>query len=229
MEDENVEFNNLNNEEKGLILRRNYKEWKLSSLDEAGYFIIFQGFSENGILRDISGNALKLYIYLGINSNNFEGVVWHSNSRIAKYFNKAERTVRTWMKELEDLNLIKRMRVKYDGEVYTYLKPYNITRLDKTIKNLLDGTIQIIKNDELILNIENKIRPISSGICLYIYDEFNNRWIKGKLIINRIFEYEDDDEMISYVFKPQNKYMDNYIDIKKGKIYKVKIEELINL
>lgn len=224
-----MEFNNLNNKEKGLLLRNDYKKWKLDSLDEAGYFIIFQGFLENRILRDISGNALKLYIYLGINSNNFEGVVWHSNSTIAKYFNKAERTIRTWMKELEELNLIKRMRVKYDGEVYTYLKPYNITELDKTIENLLDGTIEILKNGELVLNIENKIRPISSGIGLYIYDEFNARWIKGKLIINRSFEYDENNEMISYVFRPKNKYMDNYIDIKRGKIYKVKIEESINL
>ena len=128
-----MNFNDLNNSEKSLIMRNNYKRWKLDALDESGYFTIFQGFLEGNKLNDISGNALKLYIYLGLNSNNLEGIVWHSNKKIANYFNKSERTIRTWMKELEDNRLIKRMRLKYDGPVYTYLQTYIYKYKDSSI------------------------------------------------------------------------------------------------
>ncbi|MDU4912867.1 helix-turn-helix domain-containing protein [Clostridium baratii] len=114
----------MRNYEKSELYKKEFNYWKREALDEAGYFIIFQGFLEEEILKNISGNALKLYLYLGINSRNSTGVVWHSNKKIAEYFNKAERTIRSWMKELEDLKLIKRMRLDYDGKVYTYLKPY---------------------------------------------------------------------------------------------------------
>lgn len=119
-----MNFNNLRNRDKSLILRNNFRSWKFTSLSEAGYFVIFQGFAESYKLKKISGNALKLYVYLGIHANNYEGIVWHCNETIAKYFEKSERTIRTWMKELEDMQLIKRMRLKYDGRVYTYMQPY---------------------------------------------------------------------------------------------------------
>ncbi|MBS5927554.1 MAG: helix-turn-helix domain-containing protein [Clostridium sp.] len=120
----NNEYENLSNKKKSIIIRNKFKLWKQSCLERCGYFTIFQGFEENKMLKDISGNALRLYIYLGLHANNYEGIVWHSNIRIAKYFGKSERTIRAWMKELEDMGLIKRMRLRYDGEVYTFLAPY---------------------------------------------------------------------------------------------------------
>jgi hypothetical protein len=120
----NNNFNRLNNKSKAISHKNNYKSWKKRSLDENGYFIIFNGFVESHLLTKISGNALKLYIYLGIHSQNTTGEVWHSNKTIAKYFDRSERTIRGWMLELEELHLIKRMRLVYDGEVHTYLQPY---------------------------------------------------------------------------------------------------------
>lgn len=117
-------FNKLNNKLKAVLYRKNHKEWKKQSLNENGYFVIFNGFVESHILTKISGNALKLYIYLGMHSQNLTGEVWHSNKTIAKYFNKSERTIRGWVLELEELNLIKRMRLVYDGEVHMFLQPY---------------------------------------------------------------------------------------------------------
>jgi len=117
-------FNDLSNKEKARLYKRNYREWKKNSLDESGFFVIFSGFIDSDKLKKISGNALKLYIYLGIYSNNMTGEVWHSNKTIAKYFGKSERTIRAWMKELEDMNLIKRMRLEFDGEPHVYLQPY---------------------------------------------------------------------------------------------------------
>lgn len=102
-----------------------YSDWKKKSLDESPYFVIFNGFQSTNKLKNISGNALKLYVYLGLNSKNFSGEVWHSNSKIAKYFNKSERTIRYWMQELEDLNLIKRFQLEFNGESHVFLQTYD--------------------------------------------------------------------------------------------------------
>ena len=156
---------------KSLEMRTEYRYWKEHSLNTTGYFIIFQGFMEENLLKDISGNALKLYIYLGINSNNMEGIVWHSNKTIAEYFDKSERTIRLWMKELEDRGLIKRMRLVYDGNVYTYLKPYkNIKGLTR---RLLYGSLFFNKEGELhfrYLNVEYKLNK-DIYECVLVFKE----------------------------------------------------------
>lgn len=114
------------NKELSEIMKKNHTIWKKQGLAKGGYFVIFNGFLNSNKLKNISGNALKLYIYLGINSNSKTGEVWHSNKKIAKYFDKSERTIRNWMKELEDLNLIKRMQLKFNGESHTYLQTYSL-------------------------------------------------------------------------------------------------------
>lgn len=119
-------FKKLTNSSKAELYRKNYEAWKSKGLESHGYFIIFNGFVENEKLKNISGNALRLYIYLGMYCKNQTGEIWHSNQRIAKYFNKSERSIRTWMKELEDMNLIKRMQLEYNGEAHTYLQPYDL-------------------------------------------------------------------------------------------------------
>jgi DNA-binding Lrp family transcriptional regulator len=107
------------------ILKNIYTDWKRSMLETSGYFVIFKPFQNSEKLKHISGNALKLYVYLGLNSNNYTGEVWHSNKKIATYFGKSERTVRGWMQELESLNLIKRFQLEYNKESHTYLQPYS--------------------------------------------------------------------------------------------------------
>lgn len=219
----NMKTDNLKNNEKGIIMRSNFRRWKLDSLDEAGYFIIFQGFMESGMLNKISGNALKLYIYLGINSNNFEGIVWHSNFRIAKYFDKSERTIRTWMKELEDFHLIKRMQLKYDGTAYTYLQPYQAKYESKNNEELIEGIVTITKQNSLIIQIDNQTWPISSGTSIFIYDEYAAKWVEGKIIINRLPEVDEYSSNITYIFKPR--YVNTYkpINISYGKVFKARI------
>ena len=120
----NRKIQDLTNKQKAQLYKDNFKFWKERSLQENGFFVIFNGFLETGNLKKISGNALKLYLYLGINARNSTGEVWHSNKTIAKYFGKSERTIRGWMKELEDLNFIKRMQLEYDGLAHVYLQPY---------------------------------------------------------------------------------------------------------
>ena len=58
------------NKDLSKLMKKNYEIWKQNGLNNNGYFIIFDGFLENNKLRNISGGALKLYIYLGLNSKN---------------------------------------------------------------------------------------------------------------------------------------------------------------
>lgn len=223
-----MNFDKLKNSEKSLIMRNNYKRWKFDGLDEAGYFIIFQGFLETGKLREISGNALKLYIYLGINSNNFEGIVWHSNEKISKYFGKSERTIRSWMKELEDLDLLKRMRLKYDGNVYTYLQPYEYKcnpNEQEGYKFILEGELLKDEIGGLYIKGENIYIPIVNSMHIEIWNNEEEVWIPGKLEIRRMNYIWNDDlpqkEKIIYLFRSNDKR--ELINISNGENIKVRL------
>lgn len=127
-------------------LKENYKKWKKDSLDNTGYFIIFKGFKDTEKLKKITGNALKLYVYLGLNSDNMTGEVWHSNAKIAKYFQRSERTIRLWMQELESLNLIKRMQINFNEESHTFLQGYsNYNSMFETDKYVYTYRLKEIK------------------------------------------------------------------------------------
>lgn len=117
-------FNDLSNNKKAKYYKENYNEWKKKSLDEIGFFLIFESFYNKNILSKISGNGLKLYIFLGIHSKNFTGESWVSIESISKYFNKTPRAVSYWIRELEDLGLIKRMQLEVDKSSHTFLQPY---------------------------------------------------------------------------------------------------------
>ncbi|MBF2710053.1 hypothetical protein IR213_15890, partial [Flavobacterium soyangense] len=92
--------NTISNKNKAIIQKRNYGNWKKDSLDSKGFFVIFNGFLEKDYLKKISGGALKLYIYLGINSDNSTGESFYKLKSIAEYFNVSERTISNWFKEL---------------------------------------------------------------------------------------------------------------------------------
>ncbi|MDB1971468.1 helix-turn-helix domain-containing protein [Clostridium tertium] len=121
-----MNFKKLTNSQKAELYKKNYSTWKQTGLDDYSYFLIFKGFVESYKLKNISGNALKLYIYLGMYAKNNTGEIWHSTHTIAKYFNKSERTIRTWTKELEDMHLIKKMQLEFNGVSHTYLQPYDL-------------------------------------------------------------------------------------------------------
>jgi len=55
--------------------------------------LIFKEFMDGKLLKSLSGNALKLYIFLGLYSKNQTGECWPSVQTIAEYFGKSERTV----------------------------------------------------------------------------------------------------------------------------------------
>lgn len=117
-------------------LRKNYTNWKNEMRDnKAPFFLIYKSFQHEH-LRDISGGALKLYLYLGFHANNFTGECWHSVESIADYFGNDKRTIQKWFKELEELNLITRIQKGYKWVANTFLLPYeNIERKGENKEN----------------------------------------------------------------------------------------------
>ncbi len=117
-----IYINNLD-DERFNKLRERYKSWKINSLNKELYFIIFESFSDE-LLSEISGGALKLYVFLGLKSDHYYGYSWFSIKKLADYFKVSERTVSTWIKELIELKLIERVVLDEYAFSLTVLKPY---------------------------------------------------------------------------------------------------------
>lgn len=128
-----MKFEELPNHRKAEIYRANYKKWKELSLENVGYFPLFQMFKEDFLLREISGNALKLYIYLGLHTGNKTGETWVAIESMAKYFEKSPRTISNWLDELIKLKLIERRQLKFNDSAHTFLLPYGYEKLTEKI------------------------------------------------------------------------------------------------
>jgi hypothetical protein len=224
-----MDFDKLKNSRKSEIMRNNYKKWKIKALDESGYFVIFQGFLESGLLKNISGNALKLYIYLGLNASNIDGIVWHSNEKISIYFGKSERSVRLWMNELVTINLIKRIRLKYNGNVYTHLIPYTYKcepETENDFNQIIEGYLYIDELNSLYIKGNNVDVPITSSMYIEIWNSNEYSWVKGKIEIRRsienwILDESKSAEKIRYVFKSYDKRL--LINIENDNPLRVKL------
>lgn len=117
-------FEKISNHKKADLLKQRYKSWKTSLLQSGGYFPVFLEFKEDFLLKKLSGNAVKLYLYLGFHSGNMSGETWVSIEQMSKYFDKSPRTISNWLRELEKHNLIERMQMEKNGVSHTLLRPY---------------------------------------------------------------------------------------------------------
>lgn len=126
-----MKFSDLPNYRKAELHRVSYKKWKESSLENIGYFPVFQTFKDSYILKEISGNALKLYIYLGLHTGNKSGETWITIDSMSRYFGKSPRTISNWLEELLRFDLIERYQFKPDTPSHTFLKPYGNNSLLK--------------------------------------------------------------------------------------------------
>lgn len=222
-----MNMDNLRNSEKGKRIKKAYRMWKVEALDEAGYFVLFQGFLECGKLKEISGNALKLYLYLGLNSNNFDGVVWHSNKKIGEYFDKSERTIRLWMNELEKAHLIKRMRLKYNEKVYTYLLPYTYKEKiekQKEIFETIEGEVIIDEDNSVYIRGNNMYIPLINSMYIEAWDKKTDSWKNGKIESRRSFKISEDLEFIDaieYIFRSYDRKFT--VNISEDKSLKVRV------
>jgi DNA-binding transcriptional ArsR family regulator len=110
--------------------RAEYGPWKRTALNRFGFFPVFQPFKESFLLKELSGNALRLYLYLGFMSDNETGETWVSIETMAAYFDKSKRTISDWLKELEKAELIERLQLKPNGVAHTFLRPYGYEKFD---------------------------------------------------------------------------------------------------
>ncbi|MGN7170848.1 helix-turn-helix domain-containing protein [Paenibacillus cellulositrophicus] len=105
-------------------LRENHQSWKKKNhANRVGFFPIFNDFKYTH-LSEISGGALKAYIYFGVHANNNTGECWHSAEKMGQYFGVDIRTIKKWIAELEERNLIERIQVGYHRVANTFLIPY---------------------------------------------------------------------------------------------------------
>ncbi|MBK5201903.1 MAG: helix-turn-helix domain-containing protein [Spirochaetaceae bacterium] len=105
-------------------LKKQYKVWKNTRRElRSPFYVVYTDFQDTH-LKDISGGALKLYIYLGFQVNTFTGECWHSVESIADFFENDPRTVRKWFKELEERKLIKRIQNGFKRVANTFFLPY---------------------------------------------------------------------------------------------------------
>ncbi len=167
-----------------------YYNWKKSNLEKGMYFIIFNEFVDQKILKNISGGALKLYIYFGLNTFYVYGSSYNNQSvkEIADYFNKSERTINNWIQALEKMKLIKRHRESIKDHSKTQLIPYNLNIKSGKIKETVSyyEWIKIARKENKLFfpifpNFQDKgyLRLISGEalklyIFLGIYSKYNN-------------------------------------------------------
>ena len=117
------------NQSKAEYYKIAYHKWKKEILSEnQGFFPIFNDFKDTGLLSEISGGALKLYLFLGLFSGNFTGETWVTIESMSTYFDKSPRTITNWINELTRLGLIERMQLELNGKSHTYLRPYGLQK-----------------------------------------------------------------------------------------------------
>lgn len=104
-------------------LMNDYLIWKTDNINKkVGFFPVYSNFKEH--MRELSPGAISLYLYFGIHSKNKTGESYHSIETIADFFGKSSRTISSWIKELEENQLIVRRQNKIRGVSTTYLRPY---------------------------------------------------------------------------------------------------------
>ena len=104
------------------LYRTEYRRWRTQMMkEEAGFFALYQDFLP--MLSALSAPALRLYLYLGMHSNNWTGESWHSLAKMANELHMDPRTVRRALQELTDQGLIARVQRSPRAPTYTYLRP----------------------------------------------------------------------------------------------------------
>lgn len=155
--------NNIFNEH-----REEYARWK-NELQEMNkpFFMIPSDF-KHIFLKEISGGALKLFLFLGFHSKYNTGESWYTNEQIASFFGKDPRTIANWFKELEDIGLIFREQKGIMMKANTFLKPYGFK-----LQQIETGNQSNYEN--VLLDIEESIKvgykPILGLVLNYLSKE----------------------------------------------------------
>lgn len=103
-------------------LHREWRQWTKN--EKRGFFPIF---NPDFIFkfRDLSGNALKLFIFLGAHANSMEGHTTVSIQTMQNHFGATKRTINNWLAELRSFGLIIRIQTGFRRPTHTFLLPYH--------------------------------------------------------------------------------------------------------
>lgn len=112
-------------QEDNATFARYHREWKQWAFKyKRGFFPIFTpDFMKK--FKDVSGNALKLYLYLGTYINNQDGYALVGIETISKDLKATKRTVHNWFQELREHRLVIRIQPGYKQPTFTCLLPYH--------------------------------------------------------------------------------------------------------
>lgn len=120
-------FNIYNDDEKKkeytTVLKENWATWKATNKTMKTIFFPINKEFETQHLKNISGGACKLYLFLGLKSRK-TGESWYSISKMAHSLDVKPRTIDNWLQELEDRGLI--LRDRQGQTSTTYLLPYSL-------------------------------------------------------------------------------------------------------
>lgn len=155
LEDKNEIFNNL---------RREHEIWK-QDLQEMNkpFFMIPTDFSPI-FLKDISGGALKLYLFLGFHSKYKTGESWYTIEQIARFFEKDPRTVAGWFNELEQLGLIFRAQKGIMMKANTFMRPFGFSIKNAYFSSTYEQIDLIISELLKEKNIPEQAIVLNAGI-----------------------------------------------------------------
>lgn len=104
---------------------RIHKSWRnWTKENRKGFFAVFSP-EFSAIAKNISGNAIKLYLFLGANMDNQGGYTLISVETMAEHFETNPRTVHNWLKELKENRLILRVQPGFKQATFTFLLPYH--------------------------------------------------------------------------------------------------------
>lgn len=105
-------------------LRRDFAVWnEVRRQSKTPFFLLYKDFKDL-FLKNLSGGAVKLYLYYGFHVNNLTGECWVSSETAAEFFEVDIRTIKKWVKELEEEGLIERIQSGYKRVANTFLRPY---------------------------------------------------------------------------------------------------------
>ncbi|TBL75986.1 helix-turn-helix domain-containing protein [Paenibacillus thalictri] len=162
-------------------LKESYGSWKkeIQAMNKP-FFAIHSDFKQL-FLKDLSGGALKLYLYLGFHAKYYTGELWHTSEEISSFFGKDQRTIGIWFKELEDRGLIFREQKGFRMKANTFLKPYGFTfteinpinsnHLASSIVQNIEASKKLGFNPQMVLILNHSLKEYT---ILVIYKNENN-------------------------------------------------------
>ena len=149
--------------------REEFAEWRKDLKEINKPFFMIPSDFKHLFLKDLSGGALKLFLFLGFHSKYNTGESWYTVEQVGTFFGKDPRTVANWFKELEDKGLIFRRQKGIMMKANTFLKPFGF-RFDE-IETVIESDFEDVLRD-VEESIDLKYKPVLGLLLNYALKEY---------------------------------------------------------